>query len=254
MSINRVPIGSVGGTANNQFHGQGQFCYYRKGSAVSGVTDVAVYVDSAYMGIMSPTEHFSLNTKGTFWEFKPVDPLLVGEFVLADTAEEYGSSAVAGTVAISGGSIIVSDYPKSNSIESETTTAFFGTASYSAPFYLMNPTGSGKNLYFEKFAASGNTGNLTAFNLELGTHTDNGGTHPVALQNKKPQSGLSLSKLDGSITGYTNLGTIVQFNSVSGIISYEFADAIILQPGYCIKFVPTLSAGVASILLECLEK
>ncbi len=105
MSINRIPLGGV---ANNQYHGQGQFCYYRKGSAISGVTDVAVYVDSAYMGLMSPSEHFSLNRKGEFWEFKPVDPLLVGEFVLADTAEEYGSSAVAGTVAISGGSLSIS--------------------------------------------------------------------------------------------------------------------------------------------------
>lgn len=178
MSINRVPIG---GTANNQYHGQGQFCYYRKGSAVSGVTDVAVYVDSAYMGLMSPTEHFSLNTKGTFWEFKPVDPLLVGEFVLADTAEEYGSSAVAGAVSVSGGSLTVSnlrdDYLNKTLSASANGDSFMVftrenvLTTNNAYFFIYNPVASpsktkiskvfykndaiGGNFFFEKLDFTG---------------------------------------------------------------------------------------------------
>lgn len=278
MSINRVPIG---GTANSQYHGQGKFCYYRKGSVASGLTDVAVYVDSAYMGLMSPTEHFSLNTKGEFWEFKPVDPALVGEFVLADTAEEYGSSAVAGTVAISGGSLSISggtvnvgNLPaiQNTAGESEiiklsgkTFSIFRSTSLVSGGtndgIVLANPPTNNKNLYANYCTLASNLSSMSlqlSASIDFGTFTGfQGGAFPGFQKSLNDMTTVTtayfqIGDVSNIITTYLTGAAIIPFLGYGNVcypvnqpFKLDIFPEIVVHPGYFMRLYFNNSTGAS---------
>lgn len=239
MSINRAPFtGAVTG-----HHMQGKFCYYRKGAAVSGVTDVLVVCDGATMGLMSPTEHFSLNSGFKYIEFKPVDPLCVGEFVLADTAEEYGSSAVAGSVSISGG-LVGADSDAAQETYSTSSQSFlygyFGGSVTALDLYLINPLASGKKMYMKRRTYT-STASPTSYGIQFGFSWYTAGNFTNSANNGIVQKNLpySLDAHGASIAQVSTDTTGITWGSVTRMLTAQWGTAgdmkfdhpLILSPG-----------------------
>lgn len=270
MSINRVPInGSTSGEV--YYQGKASFCFYRKGAVGSGLTDVAVYANNEYMGLMSPTEHFRLNRSVDTWKFKPVDSALVGEFVLADSAEEYATSQVAGTVAvssISGQSHVIVDsnaYP--TKIERSDNGLIYSAyeqlpAATTNTVYVARPnfaTPTTRNLYLS--AASFWSSNLIGAVMSHGYYTSGaftGAITPVGNSdqvNPTPQyKGFSSI---GTVAGVINNGALDSAQIISNACKFDLDEYVRLSAGsnQFILFNITNGASVATYLkLVWMEK
>lgn len=242
MSINRVPIN--GATSGEVYYqGKAQFCFYRKGSVASGLTDVAVYADNEYMGLMSPTEHFRLNRTVNTWKFKPVDTALVGEFVLADSAEEYSTSQVAGTVSVSS----IPDLNLNYCLAGNAYTAGDGGTFTNPAVYLVNPIGNTKTMYVQNlgFETGQAVTNMIVdlFSYTGGSFTDAGGnsySRPVNKFTKARDSGCKVSNTASGATGTNDDARLyVRGGSYIANIKMNFDVPIAVPPGNLISISAT---------------
>lgn len=139
MSMNTIKLSG----ATTVYRGSGAFLFYKKAGAGITNTDVDVYADNAYIATMSPTDSWRLQNRFEQLRFVPVDPLNQAVFVSAESAEQYTTAAVAGTVAVTG-AVVTTDNILSVTQNTAYMAAVYNTIAPAAStfsFYFVNTSG-----------------------------------------------------------------------------------------------------------------
>lgn len=146
MAINTIKLTGV-----TVYMGQGSFLFYKKSSTGVTNTDVDVFVDNNYITTMSPTDHFNVDRVFGQIRLVPADLNNQAIFISADKAEEYGTAAVAGAVAITSAPVIIQSPDALNMINGGSYVATQITSqvgsSLSTSIYFLNATTSPDTYY-----------------------------------------------------------------------------------------------------------